>query len=130
MAITLTNAAAKAMCDALVDLVDVGAGTNGTIAGYTSGNSEVFTCTFATTAFGAATTASPSVATAATITDDTSATGGDLTGGYHRVNDQDGTEVWRGSVGTSGADLNLSSLVIGAGDTVSISSYTVSVPTS
>src|SRR5210317_963452 len=129
MAITLSNAAAKAMCDALVDLVDGGTGA-GFVAGYTSGDVEVFTCACSATAFGAATTASPSVATAATISDDTSPTGGDLTSGYHAFEDSASTEIWRGSIGTSGAELNISSLTIATTDTVSISSYTVSQPTS
>lgn len=130
MAITLPAASCKAMCDALVDLVDGGTGA-GNLIGYTSGDVEVFTCAFQTTAFGAATTATPSVATAtSSINDDTSATGGNLSGGYHAVEDGDGTEIWRGSVSTSGADLNISSLTVGAGEVVSVSSYTVSVPAS
>ena len=133
MAITLTSAAAKAMCDALVDLIDAGAGTEGNIAGYTSGDVEVFTCAATvkgTGAFGNATTDSPAVATANTISDDTTPTGGNLTGGYHRWNDADGNEVFRGSVSTSGADLNISNLVVATTDTVSVSAYTVSQPTS
>lgn len=128
MAITMSNAAAKAMCDALVDLIDVGGG--GDLVLYTSGDVEVATLPLSATAFGAATTASPSVATAASITDDSSATGGSLSGGYHAFENNAGTEIFRGSVGTSGADLNLSSLTIGAGTVVSCSSYTVSQPTS
>lgn len=128
MAITLSNAAAKAMADALVDLVD--AGGAGTLTLHESDNTEVASLALSATAFGAATTASPAVATAAAITDDSDADGGDLSGGYHRFNNNAGTEVWRGSVGTSGADLNLSTLTIGAGAVVSCSSYTVSQPTS
>lgn len=130
MAITTSNAAAKAMCDALVDLVDGGTG-NGKIVGYTSGDVEVFSCTAGdAAAFGAATTASPSVASLTTtpISDATPA-GGNLTGGYHAWETSAGTEIWRGTIGTSGADLNISSLTIATTDTVSVNSYTVSQPT-
>ena len=129
MAVTLTTAARNAMCDALVDLIDVGAGTNGTCEIATGADVEVATVTFATTAFGAASTG---VATAASITDDTSATGNASAVDKFIVKDQDGTEVFRGSVGatSSGEDMELTSTTIGAGDTVSITSFTVTVPAS
>jgi hypothetical protein len=123
MAITLSTTARNAACDAIVDAVDA----SGNLVFYTSGDVEVATCALSATAFGAASTG---VATANSISDDTSATGGDLTGGYHAFETSVGAEIWRGSVGTSGADLNLSSLSIGAGDTVSVSSYTVTMPAS
>lgn len=129
MAVTLTNAARSAMCDALVDLIDIGAGTNGTIIIATGADVEVATLTFSTTAFGAA---SNGVATAASITSDTSATGNASAVDKFIVRDQDNTEVFRGSVGatSSGEDMELSSTTIGAGDTVSLSSFTVTVPAS
>lgn len=129
MAITLTTNARNGACDGIVDLVDAGTGA-GTIeiksaASTVAGTSEVATLTFSATAFGAAATGT---ATAAAITDDTSATGG--TASDYTVFDSAGTAVWQGSVSTSGADLNLSSTTIGAGDTVSISSFTLTVPAS
>src|SRR5574343_575199 len=48
--------------------------------------------------------------TISTITADSDATGG--TAALFKVTDSDGTEVFRGTVGTSGADLNLSSVAI------------------
>ncbi len=131
MAITITNAAAQAMCDALVDLVDGGTG-NGQLVGYLAdATTEVFTCVSSSaTAFGGATLASPSVATAATINDDTSATGNASPVAVHKWETSAGTEIWRGSVGAGSGDLDMSSTTVGAGDTVSISSYTVSQPTS
>lgn len=129
MPIVLTTATRNAACDAIVDLVDGGT-TAGTIeiksaASTTSGTSEVATLTFSDPAFGAAATG---VATANSITADSSATGG--TASDYTVFDSDGTAIWQGSVGTSGADLNLSSTSIGASDTVSISSFTLTVPAS
>lgn len=129
MAITIQTAARNAACDAIVDLVDGGAGA-GTIeiksaASTVAGTSEVATLTFSDPAFGAA---AAGVATAAAITSDTNATGG--TASDYTVFDSNSTAIWQGSVGTSGQDLNLSSTTIGAGDTVSISSFTMTMPAS
>jgi len=123
MGITLPTASRDAMCDALVDLVDVG-GT-GELEIMTSGDVEVATLPCSATAFGASATG---VATANAFTDDTSATGG--TAALHRFNSGGAAEIWRGNVLTSGGDLNLSSLSVGVGDTVQVSSYTVTVPAS
>lgn len=126
MAITLTTASRNAMADALVDLVDGGTtDATGDLVIMTSGDVEVATLALSNPAFGAA---SSGVATASAISDDTSATGG--TAALHKFQNRDNTEIWRGTVGTSGADLNLSSVSIGAGDTVSVSSYTVTQPAS
>lgn len=124
MAITLATAARNAACDAIVDLVDGGTGA-GNLVIRTSGDVEVATLAMSATAFGAA---SSGTATAATITDDTSATGG--TAAKFTLEDGDATTILTGAVGTSGSDLNLSSTTIGAGDTVSVSSFTVTVPAS
>lgn len=129
MAITLTTAARNAACDAIVDLIDAGTGA-GTIelksaASTVAGTSEVATLTFSDPAFGAA---SSGVATASAITDDTNATGG--TAGFFTMFDSDANAVLQGTVATSGADLNMSSVSIGAGDTVSISSLTITMPAS
>ena len=74
-------------------------------------------------AFAAA--ASGGVLTVNTITDDSSA---DATGTatWFRIVKSDGTtHVMDGTVGTSGADLNLDSVSIVAGGTVSITSFTI-----
>lgn len=120
----LETVSRNAMCDALVDLVDGGTG-----AGYlqfeTSGDVEVATLPFSATAFGAAATG---VATAAAITSDTSATGGTVA--QASVYNGDDVKLWENTVSTSGAEINLSSLSVGVGDTVSMSAYTVTVPAS
>ena len=123
MPITLPDASRDAMCDALVDLVDVSG--PGSLEIMTSGDVEVATLPAAATAFGASVAG---VCTAGTITDDTSATGG--TAALHRWNNGVAAEIWRGNVLTSGGDLNLSSLSVGVGDTVQCSAYTVTVPAS
>jgi len=129
MVIVLQTATRDAACDAIVDLVDGGTGA-GTIeiksaASTVAGTSEIATLTFSDPAFGAS---SSGTATASTITDDTNATGGTATD--YTVFDSAGTAIWQGDVATTGSDLNLSSTSIGAGDTVSISSFTLTVPAS
>ncbi len=77
--------------------------------------------TFGATAFGAA---SAGVATANAITQDASA---DATGtaSWFRVVKSDGTTVlFDGSVGTSGANLNLNSVAISAGAAVQVTALT------
>lgn len=82
---------------------------------------------FGATAFGAA---ASGVITANAITQDSSAnnTG---TAGYYRALQSDGTTaLWDGTVGTSGADLNLNSTSINSGVIVQITSLTVTLPQS
>lgn len=124
MAITLTTAARNAACDAIVDLLDAGAGA-GTLEFQTSGDVEVATLTFSDPAFGNAATG---VATASAITSDTNATGGTVA--QFKVFDSDSNEVFEGSVGTSGQDINLNTLTVAASDTVAVSSLTVTMPAS
>lgn len=121
---TLETIARNAACDAIVDLIDAGAGA-GTLVFQTSGDVEVATLTFSDPAFGAA---SGGTATAAAISPDTSATGGTVA--QASAFDSNATKVIEFTVSTSGADINLSSLTIGAGDTVSMSSLTVTMPAS
>jgi hypothetical protein len=114
----------NAMADAAVDLVDGGTGA-GYIEIQTSGDVEVATLPFSATAFGGS---SSGTATAAAITSDTSATGG--TAAQASIFDGDDTKLWENTVGTSGAEINLTTLTIGAGVTVSMSAYTFTMPAS
>lgn len=121
MAVTHVTSTRNTIADAVVDLID--AGGAGTLEFQTSGDVEVATLTFSATAFGAA---SSGTATAASITDDTSATGGTVT--KFVIKSGAGTTLLSGSAGTSGTDIILSSATIGSGDTVSCSSLTYSAP--
>jgi len=128
MALTHSTTARSAAGDAVVDLVDTGsATTTGKILIKDSSSTTVATLVWAATnAFSSAT---DGVATMNAIQSDTAAAGGNAAT-FHFVN-RDGTEIFRGTISTSTAtaDLALTSTVIGAGDTVTISSLTYSAST-
>jgi hypothetical protein len=132
----ISVAARNAACDAIVDLIDGGAGA-GTVKIYTGTQpagpgtavgAQVLlgTLTCSDPAFGAA---SSGVATASAITSDTSA---DATGtaAWFRVLDSNAVAIIDGSVGTSSADMILDSVSIVAGGTISITSWTITMPAS
>jgi len=134
-AMGISNAAAIAALDAKVDKLDVGVGTaaikiySGTrpdkVDTALSGNTLLATLNLTNPAFGAAVDAAPNAtATANAISDDTSA---DATGtaSFFRAVDRGGTGVIDGNVGTTGEDLNLDSVSITIGQTVSITSWVV-----
>lgn len=125
MALTHTTAARNALANQINTLANAGTtNPSARLIIATSGDVEVATLVMSNPAFG---TASGGAITAGAITSDTDATGG--TAAIFKIVDRNNVEVYRGTVGTSGADLNLSSLSIAPGDTVSISSvvYTASV---
>ena len=139
MATRISTAAAKAACDAVVDLLDAGAGAGyieirtgsqpATVATAASGT-LLGTLTMSDPAFGNATTASPSVATANAITSDTTADASG-TAGWFRAYDSAGTAIIDGSITTSGGggDMIMDTTTVVAGGTLAVSSYTVSHPT-
>ena len=92
----------------------------------TSGGVEVATLTLSAVGSRAFNSASAGSATAKTITDDTDATGGTISNA--KFLNSGSTEMFGCTVSTSGADINMSSLVIGAGDTVSVTALTMSCP--
>lgn len=126
----ITNAAASAAADAVVDRVDAGAGAgllriyDGTQAATadTAIGAQVLLAelTFGDPAFGAA---SNGVATANAITADASAnaTG---TATWFRVVDSNILTVFDGTVGTASSDINLNTTSIVAGAEVSVSALT------
>ena len=138
-AMYLTQAIGKAMLDVLVDTIDVtSAGTlkiyDGTKAvtanTATSGQNLLATLTFTATAFGAATTADPSVATAAGITSDTSADA-TFTATWARIANGTPTTCFDLSVGTVAAgteDIQLNTTAIVTGATVALTAMTVTMP--
>ena len=131
--------AAIAACDAIVDRLDLGT-TAATIRGRSGtqpadpdaaeSGTLLFTLTCSDPAFGAAVDAAPGGrATANSITDDSSA---DATGtlAYCRAG-ATGTgadDVIDGEAGTSSADFNFNTVSIVSGSTVSMTSWTVTMP--
>lgn len=117
-AVTHPTAVRTAVCDLVVDGIDAGAGA-GTLVFQTSGAVAVATLTFSDPAFGAA---ASGTATASAITSDTNAAGGTVA--KWAAKESGGTDKILGAAGTSGSDINLSSLAVGAADTVAVSSLT------
>lgn len=124
MALTLTTIARNGACNGVVDLCDQGAGA-GYIEFQTSGDVEAATLTFNDPAFGNSATG---VATAGTITPDSSAAGGVVD--RFRFYDSDANEVLMGVLALAGGDMNLNTLTIQATDIVAISTLTVTMPDS
>ena len=126
MAITHVTSIRSGLADYVVDAIDGSTGdANGDLVIMTSGDVEVATLAFSDPAFGAA---SSGTATANAISDDTNATGG--TAALFKVQDKGNNEIFRGSVTATGGggDLQLSSVSIGNGDTVSVTSCTYTAP--
>lgn len=138
MATRISTAAAKAGLDSIVALLDGGAGAGyieirtgaqPATVGTAATGTLLGTLTLTDPAFGAATNASPAVATAAAITSDTDADASG-TAGWFRAYDSAGTAVIDGSItGTGGGgDMELDDTNIVAGGTIAISSWTISMP--
>jgi len=92
-------------------------------AAVTAANAIVATPTFPST--NAFATATGGVITANTITSDSSAAGGTAT--WFSICKSTGARVADGSVGTSGADLNLNSTTITTGAAVAITAFTITL---
>ena len=112
--------ARNGLADYIVDQLDSGH----IVFTLADGSTEVATIDLAATAFGAA--AAGTATMLGVPLSDTTATGNASAVAVFLAQNSSPAEVFRGSVGTSGEDINLSSLVIGAGDTVTLSSFTYS----
>ena len=88
------------------------------------GTTEVATIDLSATAFGAASSGTATMAD--TPLSDSSATGNASPIAKFLARTSVPAEVFRGSVGTSDADINLTSLTIGATDTLTLSLFTYS----
>ena len=124
MAVTHPTAVRNSLADLVVDLIDAGAGA-GTLEFQTAASAEVATCTFSDPAFGAA---AAGTATANAITADASATGGTITKAV--AQDSVGTDCFLCSVTATGGggDIEMNSVVVSAGQQVSVTSLTYSAP--
>ena len=135
MAFRLSNDTRSKACDAIVDDIDAGAGA-GTIAIRTGAQPTnvddadsgtlLGTLTFSDPAFGAA---SSGVATASAITSDTNADASG-TAGHFRIKDSNANIVADGTCGQGSGDLSFNNSAIVITGTISITSFTVTVPIS
>lgn len=121
MTVTHGAQARNDIADAILALIDVGAA--GKLIFRTSGDAAVATLTFS----GVAGTVSAEVLTFNAITSDTNAVGGTVAKATIE-DDSTNAVVLTDSVLTSGGDINMSSLVVAATDTVSCSSLTYTAP--
>ncbi len=127
MALGIVVAGRNNMLDEIQTLidVDVGAGRLLILDGARPATGGAKTTTLAnlplTDPFAPA--AAAGVMTASAITDDTATVAGTAT--WFRLEDNSGDAVVDGDVGTSGSDLNLNSVAISAGGTVSVTSFVV-----
>lgn len=134
MAYRLATATRNAACNAIVDAIDSGGagtiqvrtGSQPTNVGDAAGGTLLGTLTHNATAFGAASTG---VATAASITSDTSADNSG-TAGHTRHLDGSAAIHADADCGQGSGTVNWDNAVIVAGGTLAISSFTVTVPIS
>lgn len=132
---TLAAASRTASCNAIVDQLDAAAGALKIYTGSAPDPDSAATgtllveWTLPNPAFGAASDdGTNATATAESIT---AVNAGDTgTAGYFRVENNGGTCLWQGTVGTSGADMNLDTLSIISDREISITSWTFSAPQS
>jgi len=124
MALVWTTAAANTIADAIDAQINTGTTqAGGKLVLETSVNAEVSLHRFQDPAFGSA--AAGAIAAAGLPIDDTTAAGG-LVEHYSIYNRQDVKQM-EGVVQVTGADLDLSSLSVGVGDTVSLTAFTITV---
>lgn len=130
MAMRLSTAARNASCDAIVDLLDAGAGaatigirtgSQPTNVGDADTGTLLGTLTMSDPAFGSASTG---VATASSITSDTNADNSG-TAGHARFKDSTPAIVFDCTCGMGSGDINFDNNVIVAGGTIAITSMTV-----
>jgi len=124
VAVTHPTLVRTGIANFVVDQIDEGT-PPGLLVLQTSGAVEVATLTFSNPAFGAA---AAGVATASAITSDTSATGGTIA--KAELQNAAGTAKILCSVTATGGggDITLNSIVVSAGQTVSITSLTYTAP--
>jgi hypothetical protein len=126
----ISTASRSAACDAITALI----GASATVKIYTGSapthtsdaatGTLLGTLTMSATPFGAA---SSGVATANSITSDTSADASG-TAGYFRVSTSGGTVIFQGTCGTASTNMVFDNATIVAGGTIAITSMTLTVP--
>ena len=128
MALAFVTTTLNGMLDAIATAIDadVGAGTLNIYDGSRPATGGATTTELANLVLTdpVAGAAASNVLTFSAINDDTSATATG-TATWFRIADNSGDAVIDGDVGTSGSDLNLNSVAITIGGTVSVTSFTI-----
>lgn len=126
---TLATAARNAACDAVVDLVDAGAGA-GNLVLKSAGGAVLCTIALAATAFGAAVAGVADLAGTPLSALGTAAAGAGTDAATCELQDGDGTVVVTGTVGItgSGADLELDNVSVAEGVAVNVTAFSYTQP--
>jgi hypothetical protein len=124
MAITLTPAAKNATLDAVVDLIDVGSGATGSLKIFTSEDVELATLPLSSPAFGSS---NAGTVLANAVSSDSTVNAG--TASKFTVYNKDGSAILSGTVTSplGGGDLTLSNINLVVGDSVSVSSFSMTI---
>lgn len=118
---TLPVATRNASVNAVASKVNDGTGP-GRLKIRNSSNTVLVDITFADPAFGSASGGAASLTNGASIAGTATAAG---TATNYVITDSDGVEILSGTVGISGAEINLSSVTLNVGDTVTITSLNI-----
>ena len=125
MALTLETVMRDAISNELDNEINAGVTqAGGKLVIETSGDAEISLHRFSDPAFGVS--ASGTITMQSPPKDDTSANAG--TAAQFSLFDRGDVKILEGVVDVSGQDLDLSSLSVGAGDTVSLTSFTITTP--
>lgn len=124
MAVTHPTAVRNLIADLVVDQLDLNT-PPGKLVFQTAGGAAVATLTFSNPAFGSSATGT---ATASAITSDTNAVGGTTTKAELRQGNATAIVLCSVTNTGGGGDIQLSSTVISAGQTVAVTSLTYSAP--
>ncbi len=122
--LTITTDLQDDILDALTAEIDNGTTqTGGKLVIETTADAEISLHRFSDPSFGAS--SSGTITMQSPPKDDTSATAG--TAAQFSLYDRDDAKILEGVVAVTGQDLDLSSLAVGGGDTVSLTSFTISM---
>lgn len=126
----LTTAARNAACDAVVDLLDVGTGTESELIVATAASAtDLVSIGLGATAFGAAATGVATVTTAPATGSATGFTGTKVAAKFRLVNQSD-VKVAEGNVGVAATDFTMaiSNTSIAPSDQIQLTAMTVTCP--
>lgn len=128
MAITHSDAVRNAVANTVVDLIDTGGLGSLNFRATAGAASDIASLPFQNPAFGNAGVTTVGMATANTITDDTTAVAGTVA--FFDVKNSLGATIFQGTVSDTGGvgDIKLSSVNIGTNDTISVSLLTYTAP--